>query len=121
MIYPEGTKVIVIPDEVEEMTKGGLFVPDTVRGEQQHAVTRGEVHALGPDAEVYFSNDAEGDEKHAAKPGDRVMFVKFAGASLRKDENGKRVEYRILQDHDIVCLIPDAGTEMPDTRKPMVK
>jgi len=121
MIRPEGTKVVVIPDQTEEITKGGIYVPDTVRENQQQAVTRGTLYALGPLADVYFSDDEDGIEKHKAKPGDRVMYVKYAGANLKRREGNKYVEYRILQDQDIVCFYTDEESDMPDTRKPMVK
>lgn len=121
MLYPEGTKVLVKPDTPEEITKGGLIVPEMVRDKQQHAITRGEIVALGPHAEVYFGEDIEGVVKRKAKPGDKCMFVQYAGSSFKWGE--KREEYRFLQDQDIVCYIDDSETdpEMPDTRKPMVK
>lgn len=121
MIYPTGTKVLVRPDTASEMTRGGLHIPETVREQQQHAITRGHIVALGPLAEVHVcdENDLTGVTKRAAKPGDRCMFVKYAGAMFRAGES--RDEYRILQDVDIVCCLSgDEDNEMPDTRRPMV-
>ncbi len=45
------------------------------------------------------------------------MFVKYAGAMLKIDG----VEYRVLQDEDIVLQIDVGKEKMPDTRKSMVK
>ena len=115
MLYPEGTKVVIKPDTVDEITKGGLIVPESVRDGMQVAVTRGFIHAIGPDADVKFL-DADG-VKENGKVGDRVMFSKFAGASLRIEG----VEYRILQDQDIACKIEVSDEKLPDTRKSMVK
>lgn len=115
MIYPSGTKIVVRPDEIDEVTEGGIFVPATARDQQQHAVTRGKLFAIGPEAELCYIDD--NGVKQPMKVGDRVMFVKYAGAMLRKD----RVEYRILQDEDVVCRLTDEEKEVPDTRKPMVK
>ena len=123
MLYPEGTKVVVKPDTIEEMTKGGLFVPDTVRDQHQHSVTRGVLIALGPSADVKFCEEGDftGVSKREAVVGDRVMFVKFAGASLRLEEGRDRVEYRILQDADIVCYIDSDEVDNPDARVRLVK
>jgi chaperonin GroES len=115
MIYPSGTKVAVRPDDVDELTDGGIFIPATVRENQKHAVTRGFIVSKGPDADVCYIDD-EG-VKQEMKPGDRVMYVKYAGAQLRKD----RDEYRILQDVDIVCMVVDDDKEIPATRLSMVK
>lgn len=122
MIYPTGTKVLVKPDTAEEMTSGGLHIPETVREKQQHAITRGHIVSIGPSAEIYVCEEGDGTgvTKRAAKPGDRCMFVKYAGAMFRYE--GSRDEYRILQDVDIVCCIDEQEKEpMPDSRKPMVE
>ena len=104
MLYPEGTKVIVKPDTTEELTAGGIILPETVRHKEQTAVTRGKIIAIGPLANVTFINK-EGI-KRDAKEGDNVIFAQWGGAVIMEDqEDGKRQELRILQDEDIVCLI----------------
>ena len=120
MILPEGTKVLVKPDTAESVTKGGIFIPETVRDEQQLAITRGEIAAMGPSAEVYFGEDENGDGRRKGKVGDRIMFVRYAGSMFKYGAD--RIEYRFIQDTDIVCCInEELENEMPDTRKSMVK
>jgi len=125
MLLPEGTKVIVKPDTSPHVTKGGLHIPEIARDQLQHAVTRGTIVALGPDAQVHFchDNDITGVTKREAKPGDRVIFVKYAGAQINWGK--KREPHRILQDADIVCYITDDevenDSELPDSRRSMVK
>ena len=142
MLYPEGTKVVVIPDTVDDMTEGGIWKPDAAVEDMQHAVTRGEIFAIGPRAKVHFL-DKDG-VKVSGQAGDRVMFVKYAGASLKlksgeeplKDAAGNTVfqpgsdnpvmktkydEYRFIQDEDIVCRMDIDEPDNPDTRKSMVK
>ena len=119
MLYPEGTKVIVKPDTVESMSKGGIHIPDMVQNAQQTAATRGELVALGPLADVSFSEDMEGVTKRNARPGDRCLFAKFGGSSIRYGK--EREEYRILQDQDIICYIDDDEKEEPVARISMVK
>jgi len=89
-LSPEGCKVLVLPDTVEEMTKGGLFLPETVQADEQYAVTIGKVIAIGPGVEAYF-DDGE------LKVGDRVHYSKYSG----KHVEGNDVVYRVINDEDI--------------------
>ena len=119
MLYPEGNKVLLKPDTVANMSDGGLHIPDSVQDTRQVAATRGEIVALGPLADVHFSDDLDGIEKHNAKTGDRVMFSKYGGSSIRFGAD--RQEYRILLDQDIICFIDDDDKEEPVSRISMVK
>jgi len=95
MLQPEGTKVIIKPDVVNEMTDSGrLFLPDTVRYKEQIAVTRGTIEAIGPLADIVF-------ESGEAKAGDRVVFARYGGYILKWDSE----DYRVIHDKDIICLI----------------
>lgn len=117
-LRPEGDKVIVRPDVAEKLTQGGIIIPDMARDQQQTAATRGELIAIGPEARIRFSPKPDGVETVEGKPGDRVIFSKFGGSSIRVN----RVEYRILFDKDIVCRIDgDEDSEMEYPRKSMVK
>jgi len=113
-LKPEGEKVIVRPDRAEELSKGGIIIPDMARDQQQTAATRGELVAIGPDARLRFSNNADGIDAFEAKPGQRVIFAKYGGSSIRVN----REEYRILFDKDIVCLID--GEEDEEYSKPRI-
>jgi len=116
-LMPEGEKVLVRVDNAETITAGGLIIPDVAREQQQTAATRGEIVAIGPTAQVFFSDDTHGVSKCEANPGDRVIFSKFGGSRVMIG----RVEHRLLYDKDIICKIEgDEEKEMPDSRKPMV-
>jgi chaperonin GroES len=105
MLYPEGSKVIVKPDAYEEITKGGIIIPETVKSERQIAVTRGTIVAIGPNADVTFGS-ADGIEKREARVGDKVIFARYGGAEVsEKKEDGSREKLRLLTDEDIVALI----------------
>ena len=119
MLYPEGTKVLIKPDTVEEMTEGGLYIPEIARESQRIAMTRGTIEAIGPLAEIRFPEDGDldGITKRAGKRGDRVLFAKYGGSSYRRGG----VEYRLIQDQDVLMYDDGCETEMPDTRKSMVK
>ena len=113
-LRPEGEKVIVKPDTAEKISSGGIIIPDLARDQQQTAATRGELIAIGPDARLRFSDGADGVDAFEAKPGQRVIFSKYGGSSIRID----RQEYRILFDKDIVCLI--TGEEDDEYSKPRI-
>jgi chaperonin GroES len=119
MLYPEGYKVLVKPDTVEEISKGGIIIPDVAKNSQQIAATRGVIVALGPLADVKFSEDLDGVTVREAKSGDRVIFARYSGSSIRFGPN--REEHRVIIDKDIVCFIDDDEKEEPVARKSMVK
>ena len=106
MLYPEGAKVIVKPDSVEEVTKGGIILPETVKSDKQVAVTRGKIIAIGPLADITFCESNDGVEKRKAKIGDKIIYARYGGAIItEKKDDGTRKELRILNDEDVVCLI----------------
>ena len=86
-------KVIVLPDEVEEKTAGGIYLPEVAKEREQNAAIEGLLVDVSPSA---FSFDEQ-----APKPsvGQKVMFAKFAGMTF-KGTDGK--QYRLLNDKDIV-------------------
>jgi chaperonin GroES len=113
MLYPEGSKVLVSPDTEEEMTKGGIIIPPTVRDEHQVAITRGTIVAIGPLADIKFSDEISGTSKREARVGDKVIYARYGGAIVtEKKEDGSRGEpLRILNDEDIVCLIKSENSQ----------
>ena len=117
MLYPEGHKVLVKPDTVEEISKGGIVYPEMVKESRQIAATRGVVIAIGPLAGVHFSDHFDGVEKHSAKPGDRIVFEKYGGASLIIN----REEHRVILDENVIGFLDDDEKEEPESRISMVK
>ena len=93
-IQPVEYKVLVKPDPVDEMTRGGLFVPDTVNEKLAIAQQKGTLIAIGGKAFEDF-----GDPKPAI--GDKILFAKYAGFMIRQD----RDEYRVVNDKDVACII----------------
>jgi co-chaperonin GroES (HSP10) len=49
-IIPLDVKVLVKPDAVEEVTKGGIVVPESVRDKSKYAGTKATLVAAGPNA-----------------------------------------------------------------------
>jgi chaperonin GroES len=100
MIEPVGHRVLVKPDSVEEVTKGGIILAQTTRETQQLAGIIGTVVAVGDNAWKGF------DDGHAwAKVGDRVAFAKYGGFVI--EDPTTKEQYRLLNDEDITCIITE--------------
>lgn len=92
-IKPLGDRVVVEPIEQEEVTAGGIVLPDTAKEKPQ----QGTVIAAGPGA-----RDEDGDRiPMDVKVGDRILFAKYAGTEIKMD--GKKV--LILRESDILGII----------------
>lgn len=98
MLEPEGYKVIVKPEKIEKKTKGGIILPDQTRDMEQRGGIRGEIIAIGPNAEVKFNVDGE---PRWAEVGDKVIFARYGGFIIEDNDE----EFRILNDSDIIALI----------------
>lgn len=101
-LEPMADRVIVKPIEKEEVTKGGLVIPDTAKERPQE----GEVIAVGPGR---LSEDGKRIPLDV-KPGDRVVYAKFAGTELRYDDE----DYLVLRESDILAKVSKArGSSKP--------
>jgi chaperonin GroES len=87
-VKPLGDRVLVKMEQEEEKTKGGLFIPETAQEKTQIA----SVIAVGDD-----------EEEIKVKPGDRVMFDKYAGTTVKIDGN----DHLILSMGDVLAVISD--------------
>lgn len=100
-ILPTEYKVLVQPIKVEDKTKGGIILPDETKERDQFAQMQGVLVAISPLAFTYANaDDWAGAEK--PKPGDKVLFAKFAGAAV-KGKDGE--SYRIVNDKDISAVL----------------
>ena len=92
-LKPLGGRVIVEPIEQEEMTAGGIILPETAKEKPQE----GKILAAGP-------GDRDEDGKRVAmdvKVGDRVLYAKYSGTEVKMD--GKKL--LILRESDILAVI----------------
>jgi chaperonin GroES len=83
-IKPLGNRVLVKQSTSQEVTQSGIILPDTTDKEKK---AQGTIVALGNGEEV---------AKSGLKIGDVVVFGKYAGDEIEIDENGKKMEYKIL-------------------------
>jgi len=98
-IYPVEYKVLIEPDEAEEVMGRDklLVVPDHARDKMQVAKVKGTLVAVGGCA---FRDPDWGEPK--PKIGDKVYFAKYAGIRLKK-ESGKDEEGRYRWRHAVLC------------------
>ncbi len=93
MIRPLGERVVVKPLPSEEVTKGGIVLPDTAKEKPQE----GEVVAVGSGRLLDNGTRVAVD----LKVGDKVLFSKYAGNEVKIDN----VEYLIMREADILGVI----------------
>ncbi|MDD4923907.1 MAG: co-chaperone GroES [Dehalococcoidales bacterium] len=90
-LQPLADRVVVKPIEREEMTKGGIVLPDTAKERPME----GEVIAAGP-------GKMTDDGKRIAmdvKVGDIVVYAKYGGTELKIDGQ----DYMILTESQILA------------------
>jgi chaperonin GroES len=90
-LQPLGDRVVIKPIEKEEVTKGGIVLPDTVKEKPQE----GKVVAVGPGR---LSEDGKRIVMEA-KTGDIVIYAKYAGMEIKLDDE----ELIILRESDILA------------------
>ncbi len=90
-LQPLADRLVVKPIAKEEMTKGGIYLPDTAKEKPQE----GEVVAVGPGK---VTDDGKRIEMEV-KVGDRVIYSKYGGSEIKIDD----VEMIILRESDILA------------------
>jgi chaperonin GroES len=92
-IRPLDDRAVVRPSEAEEMTRGGIVLPDTAREKP----LQGKVLAVGP-GKLMEKTGARG--KMSVKVGDVVFFGKYSGTEIELDGD----KYVILRESDILAI-----------------
>ena len=90
-LEPLGDRIVVKPLAREEVTKGGIIIPDTAKEKPQE----GEVVAVGP-GRVTDSGKRIAME---VAVGDKVVYNKYSGTEFKIDD----VEYMILRESDVIA------------------
>ncbi len=92
-LKPLGGRVIVEPIEQEEMTAGGIILPETAKEKPQE----GKILAAGPG-----DRDEDGERiPMDVQIGDKVLYAKYSGTEVKMD--GKKL--LILRESDILAVI----------------
>lgn len=92
-LKPLADRLVVEPTEQEEVTAGGIILPETAKEKPQ----QGTVIAAGPGR-----MDDDGDYiKMEVKVGDTVLYAKYSGTEIKM--NGKKV--LILRESDVLAIV----------------
>jgi len=92
-LKPLGSRVVIEPLEAEEVTAGGIVLPETAKEKPQ----RGKVIAVG-------AGDRDENGKRIpmeVSVNDTVLFAKYAGTEIKLD--GKKL--LILRESDLLAII----------------
>ena len=92
-LRPLDDRVVVEPVEAEEMTAGGIVLPDTAKEKPQ----RGTVLAVGPGK--LLDSGQRGELSVAV--GDEVIYGKYAGSDFEVEDR----EVKILRESDILAKV----------------
>ena len=88
MIRPIHEKILVFPFPPDEMSEGGIIVPDSIKERPSKAT----IVAVG---------DGLKDRPMVLKEGDVVFHIKGAGTEI--EERGNK--YYLMTDRDILCTL----------------
>jgi chaperonin GroES len=93
MLKPLGDRIIVEAITAEEVTKGGIVLPDTAKEKPQE----GNVVAVGPGKVLDNGKTAPME----VKVGDRVVYSKYGGSEIKI--NGS--EFVVLRQDDVLGIV----------------
>jgi len=92
-IRPLNDRVLVLREDEEQKSAGGIIIPDTAKEKPQ----RGKVVAVG-------SGKIDNEGKRIplqVKAGDRILFGKYAGTEIKIDN----VEHVFMREDDILSIL----------------
>ncbi len=94
-LKPLGNRVVVEPIEQEEVTAGGIVLPETAKEKPQ----KGTVLAIGPG-----DRDEDGERIPLdVAVGDKVLYAKYSGTEIKVD--GKKL--LILRESDLLAIVEE--------------
>lgn len=92
-MMPLGDRVIVIPDSGDEITPGGVIIPENARGRSE----TGTVVAIGPG----LRNEKSGERlPMQVEVGDEVYFVKYGGTEISHEGE----DMLLLRETDLLAV-----------------
>ncbi|MDI6853687.1 MAG: co-chaperone GroES [Deltaproteobacteria bacterium] len=94
-VKPLNDRVLVKRLEEMQVTKGGIYIPDTAKEKP----IEGRVMAVGPGK----MSDAGNRMPLHVKEGDRVLFSKYAGSEIKIEGE----EYLMMREDDILAIIEE--------------
>lgn len=87
-IQPLADRVLIEPTAAEEVTMGGIIIPDSAKEKP----LKGKVLAVGGGTK---------DEEMVLKPGDEVLYGKYAGTEIEFEGT----KYLMMHQADVLAVI----------------
>ena len=94
---PTGHRILVRVEQVERKTESGIIIADITADKEQIAQDAGIVVEVGNTA---YSDQSE----QWCQVGDYIKFGRYAGQVIRPKEADDEVEYRVINDLDVVLV-----------------
>jgi len=92
LLKPLGDRIVIKPTEAEEVTKGGIVLPDAAKERPQE----GEVIAVGTGKVL----ETGAKIPMEVKVGDKVIYSKYGGTEIKIGGE----EYVILRQDDVLAI-----------------
>lgn len=92
-LKPLGDRVVIKPQQREEVTKSGIVLPDTAKEKPQEGL----VMAVGPGRMLDDGKRAQME----VKKGDKVIYAKYAGTEVKIEDE----DYLIVGEKDILAVM----------------
>ena len=92
-LKPLADRVVVEAAPAEEMSSGGIILPDTAQEKPQ----QGTVVAIGPGK----VNDSGKEVAMSVKKGDKILYGKYSGTEFAFEGT----EYLIMRESDILAIL----------------
>lgn len=89
-LVPLGDRIVLKQVEAETKSKGGIILTTSAQEKPSEA----EVVAVGPGTE---------DVKMEVKPGDKVIYSKYAGTNVKFGAE----EYIVVKQNDVLAIVED--------------
>jgi chaperonin GroES len=96
-LTPLHDRIVVRRVEEAETTRGGIIIPDTAKDKPQE----GEVISVGKGK----SNEEGKVRPLDVKPGDRILFGKYAGTEIKIDGE----EFLIMREEEVLGILEGAA------------
>jgi chaperonin GroES len=94
-IRPIGDRVVVKPSTKEEVSKGGIIIPDTAKEKPQEGI----IIAVGS-GKLLDNGDRSAME---LKTGDKVLYAKYGGTEFKFDGE----DLLVLRESDILAVLSE--------------
>jgi co-chaperonin GroES (HSP10) len=99
-----GDRIIVLTDRAPTKSAGGIQFTDESKETHDAAAITGVLIAMGDDAFTWNGDRTRKYEGQKPKPGERVMFTKYAGEILYGNDEKL---YRVMEDRAVGAVMRD--------------